>query len=133
MTISSQPTKTTRTWDKILRALFWCHRIPERSFFFRGKQFPLCARCTGIAVGYILGIASLVIWRKMPLWAIAICILPMIIDGLLQNIWHIMSTNPRRFITGIVFGIAELHALLWIELGLFWATWKLIFVLKSWL
>ena len=27
-----------------------CHRIPERSFFFRGHQFPVCARCTGFYI-----------------------------------------------------------------------------------
>ena len=29
--------------------------MPERSFFFGEYQFPLCARCTGVLVGYMLG------------------------------------------------------------------------------
>ena len=33
-----------------------CHRKPERSFFFRGHQFPVCARCTGF---YISGITTM--------------------------------------------------------------------------
>ncbi|MBQ3473297.1 MAG: DUF2085 domain-containing protein, partial [Methanobrevibacter sp.] len=24
-----------------------CHRMHERSFFIKGHQFPVCARCTG--------------------------------------------------------------------------------------
>lgn len=27
--------------------IFGCHRRPERSFFYKGRQFPICARCTG--------------------------------------------------------------------------------------
>ena len=33
-----------------------CHQMPERSFFINGMQFPLCARCTGILVGYLVGV-----------------------------------------------------------------------------
>ena len=33
-----------------------CHQLPERSFSFRGKQFPVCARCTGVFIGEVLGI-----------------------------------------------------------------------------
>ncbi|MEI3349189.1 MAG: DUF2085 domain-containing protein [Dysosmobacter sp.] len=28
-----------------------CHQRPDRSFFFHGKQFPVCARCTGVFLG----------------------------------------------------------------------------------
>ena len=33
-----------------------CHQIPERSFFFKGYQFPVCGRCTGVIIGEIVTI-----------------------------------------------------------------------------
>jgi uncharacterized membrane protein len=37
-----------------------CHRITERSFEINGRQFPLCARCTGMYLGAFL--VFLVLW-----------------------------------------------------------------------
>jgi uncharacterized membrane protein len=33
-----------------------CHRIEERSFQVNGRQMPLCARCTGMYLGAMLGL-----------------------------------------------------------------------------
>ncbi|MBM7649905.1 putative membrane protein [Bacillus ectoiniformans] len=92
--------------DKVLHALFACHRLPERSFFHRGKQFPICARCTGILAGYLLGLIYAIVVGAIPLLIAGLLLLPLIVDGGLQYIgkWH--STNTRRFITGILAGVA---------------------------
>ena len=29
-----------------------CHQLSERSFRYKGMQFPACARCTGILIGF---------------------------------------------------------------------------------
>lgn len=85
-----------------------CHQKPERSFFWKGKQFPLCARCSGIHLGYfsiplfLFGIIEIPI-----LWTI-IMILPTYIDGLVQAYFDIESTNSRRFITGLASGIGSM-------------------------
>jgi uncharacterized membrane protein len=34
-----------------------CHRIPGRSFHVHGRSLPLCARCTGIYLGVMAGLA----------------------------------------------------------------------------
>jgi len=36
-----------------------CHRIDARSFHLGDRQLPLCARCTGIYLGVILGLAAM--------------------------------------------------------------------------
>ena len=33
-----------------------CHQKAERSFFINKYQFPICARCTGLLLGYFLGV-----------------------------------------------------------------------------
>jgi len=38
-----------------------CHRIDARSFHLGDRQLPLCARCTGIYLGVILGLAAMAV------------------------------------------------------------------------
>lgn len=41
-----------------------CHQIPARSFYLGGQPLPLCARCTGIYLGTLLGIVGLALMRR---------------------------------------------------------------------
>jgi len=86
-----------------------CHRKPERSFFYKGHQFPVCARCTGF---YISGIASIILFRyyflpyNLTTLLIGIILLiPSAIDGGTQLFEMRESNNTLRFITGILGGI----------------------------
>ena len=86
-----------------------CHRRPERSFFYKGRQFPVCARCTGF---YISGIASIFLFKFYPLpcnlTTILIGILllvPCALDGGTQLFEMRESNNTLRFITGILGGV----------------------------
>lgn len=38
-----------------------CHQIPARSYFFGGRQLPLCARCSGQFLGALFGLGLLLI------------------------------------------------------------------------
>ena len=38
-----------------------CHRIDLRSFHIQGRQMPLCARCTGMYLGAMLGLLYLAV------------------------------------------------------------------------
>jgi uncharacterized membrane protein len=81
-----------------------CHRKPERSFFYKGKQFPVCARCTGFYAGYIaLPIFTFSIWEPGLHW-IGLLMVPALIDGLTQAFMNRESTNWLRFSTGILAG-----------------------------
>lgn len=92
--------------DKLLQYAFMCHRMPERSFHFHGKQFPLCARCTGILCGYVIGILILALYGRLSLFLSFAMIVPMVIDGTGQLFRKWESNNIRRLITGIMGGIS---------------------------
>lgn len=93
-------------WEKwmLLGARLGCHQMPERSFFVRGYQFPLCARCTGLMIGYVIGITSWHFVDVSPVWSAAICI-PLIVDGVTQYVRWRESDQALRPITGILCGI----------------------------
>jgi uncharacterized membrane protein len=83
-----------------------CHQLPSRSFFWRSYQFPLCARCTGVLLGSLLGIPLLFFIR--PSWSFLFLFLPLILDGGSQLLGWRSSNNFLRLITGMLSGIAML-------------------------
>jgi uncharacterized membrane protein len=86
-------------------AIYGCHQKPERSFFIKGYQFPVCARCAGIL--FIKPIAWLLnCIADIPSWGSIFLIIPMAVDGTLQYLLKTESTNKRRFITGLFGGFA---------------------------
>ena len=81
-----------------------CHQLNERSFLWAGQPLAVCHRCTGIYIGFWLGLILLPVWPslvtrllgrpRLVLWFF----LPLGIDVLLQN-------NPAsRFLTGALVG-----------------------------
>ena len=99
-----------------LKIFFGCHSLPARSFFWKGKQFPICARCTGELVGMILECLLFLSlhWYASWGWCIVFA-MPLVIDGTLQlkTIWF--SNNALRFFTGVFFGIVVVSFLLHIH------------------
>ncbi|MBQ8910997.1 MAG: DUF2085 domain-containing protein [Clostridia bacterium] len=81
-----------------------CHQRPDRSFFLKGRQFPVCARCTGVVVGYFCG-AVLYPFFNVPLWLTVLFCMLMLTDWLVQRIDLLPSTNLRRFCTGVLCGL----------------------------
>lgn len=81
-----------------------CHQRPDRSFFLFGCQMPLCARCTGLVAGQIVGALISVFTAVSPAVSSSL-LLPMAADGLLQLGGIKESTNRRRLITGLLGGI----------------------------
>ncbi len=91
---------------RFLRIFFGCHARPDRSFYFRGKQFPICARCTGELIGMLLGILVACCFGCPSFWVACLMMLPLVADGFTQKLTAYESNNIRRLWTGILFGIA---------------------------
>jgi uncharacterized membrane protein len=81
-----------------------CHRKPERCFNMGGQPLPICARCTGILLGYLFIPAMLLITPPLP-WAVGMLAqLPMLIDGGTQSLGLRLSNNGVRVVTGLLSG-----------------------------
>lgn len=82
---------------------YGCHQIPERSFTYHNRQFPVCARCTGVIISTI--VAYLVFpHKKTPMWICSIMAGLMIADGAVQYYGIKESTNSKRLVTGLLGG-----------------------------
>lgn len=100
-----------------------CHRIPERSFFIKGHQFPVCARCTGFYTGLIV----FLVWNHLyginydinTLIISMALMVPAAIDGFTQYFGSRESTNTLRFATGFIGGIGLIIFLKIIIRGIF--------------
>lgn len=105
---------TDKQWIKLMEMgnALGCHQMPERSFFVKGYQFPVCARCTGVIISAI--IATIIFFKKkLP---IGLCIAMssvMLFDWGMQYLEIKKSTNARRLVTGLIggFGYSTLHLL----------------------
>lgn len=86
-----------------LGTLSGCHQLPERSFFIKGKQTPVCARCCGVFIGHIIFCVSICFFRISSLIGFIMC-LPLIIDWIVQEYLKKESNNIRRLLTGILCG-----------------------------
>jgi uncharacterized membrane protein len=84
-----------------------CHQMPERSFKYKGKQFPLCARCTGIFIGYFTFPLFQLQIIEPSLSLVIILSIPMFGDSITQSMNYRESNNILRVITGFLFGAAQ--------------------------
>ncbi|MDO4343813.1 MAG: DUF2085 domain-containing protein [Eubacteriales bacterium] len=109
-----------KLWTNCMKigAALGCHQLPERSFFYHGYQFPVCARCTGVLIGTILSpVFFYNIWFPTIYQGIVLCA-PMLIDWILQYKGIKPSKQVRRLITGFLGGSGmfaiEIRAILYI-------------------
>ncbi|MGL4453486.1 MAG: DUF2085 domain-containing protein [Sarcina sp.] len=97
--------KLKDTRSRFWRYMFICHQRPERSFFIRDRQMPVCARCTGIVVGYIIGILLCFFIKNESFIFPILLAVPTGIDGFGQLYEKWVSNNFRRCFTGIFAGV----------------------------
>ena len=110
--------QTERCMQTFLRWIGFglCHQLPERSFFSGGLQLPVCARDTGIYVGFMVSLAILVLIHRgrrpnlfppRGVWPlIALMIAVMAFDGVTSYAGWRTTTNQIRLITGLLSGYA---------------------------
>lgn len=60
--------------------------MPERSFFYKGYQFPVCSRCTGVIIGEIIAILMLVFRIEFNIIVSVFLLLIMGLDWFIQFI-----------------------------------------------
>lgn len=86
-------------------ALWHCHRRCERSFFVRGRQFGVCARCTGLLAGLALSPLAVPLGAAILAPAACAAALVLAIDGGSQLAGWRVSTNRLRLLTGLAAGL----------------------------
>jgi uncharacterized membrane protein len=103
-----------------------CHQIPSHSFIRDRLQFPLCARCSGLYLGSLIGICYFSVQgrkagvpRKTWIVLLAACFLLWAADGINSLLSEIMehpflynTTNTTRLITGFGMGLVMSTALM---------------------
>jgi len=104
--------KNLNFWVKLMRFgnMIGCHQLPERSFFFKNYQFPVCARCTGVIISSIIAITIYFVY-PINITIAFILSFVMFLDWFIQFIKIKNSTNARRLITGIIggYGVATIQ------------------------
>ena len=95
-------------WRLLFRVL--CHGRVERSFELFDVPMPICARCTGIYLGMLAGVAAfrlIPMLRERVMRVVAlIAIVPLGLDGVTQLLGFRESVNPLRVVTGVIAGLA---------------------------
>ena len=123
-----------------------CHRISVRSFMLGERPLPLCARCSGMYMGALLGF--ILQWqagrkggmpsRKFQV-LFALFLLLFAIDGINSylQLWQgiqplYITQNWMRLVTGTGLGLAMAGVLFPVFNQSTWADWRNEPVLQSW-
>lgn len=90
-----------------------CHKLPQRTLTFGNIYLPVCSRCSGIYIGFLISaIILFIMFRKkesnLPppyiLVILIIFIFSTIVDGALSYTGILITNNIIRFITGFLCG-----------------------------
>ena len=101
-------------WYQIIGKKPLCNRRADRAPHVFGYCFVLCWRCTALIstillcslISWIVTGTRYVIGKRIEYLIIGILlVLPTLLDGIRQYLFHKESTNQRRFIWGVISGI----------------------------
>jgi uncharacterized membrane protein len=123
-----------------------CHRIPVRSFFLGDRPLPLCARCSGMHLGALLGLVYLSRFGRrggLPSLKVSMVLgffaLVFFVDGA-NSYFHLYPNftglyephNWLRLITGTGLGLGIAAVLYPVFNQSIWNNWEEIPALGSW-
>ncbi len=92
-----------------------CHQLEERSYTIDGFQMPLCARCLGLHLGFLISSLLLLgLGSRRPigfpsvrsLIILGLVMVPAVADVALSYLGVLGTDNTRRAVTGAMFGAA---------------------------
>lgn len=93
---------------------FPCHRMPERSLRIGSWQMPLCSRCFGITLGFLIGLSIGCLGYFSSRWIGIMFLIPLLIDAGTQQMGCRTSNNALRVVTGLLGGMGVgIFLLLW--------------------
>ena len=90
---------------------WYCHRNPIRCFFIDGRQFHICARCTGLFTGMLIS-PLMIFWHTSITKLFYFFLLLIFADSISQLMGIRESTNLIRFSTGFAVGLSGISALI---------------------
>lgn len=96
-----------------------CHRMKSRSYVIFGRQFPICARCTSILLGYLTVPLLFYLHVRLPLILGIAFNIPMVLDGYTQLKKLRTSNNFLRTMTGLLSGFGQAIIIVWFSKMLF--------------
>lgn len=125
-----------------------CHRIEARSFHLGERPLPLCARCTGMYLGAVAGVVTLMALGRggragLPRWPVLLALGGLIgvmgVDGVNSYLTFFPNAptlyapnNTLRLLTGTLAGVS-LGALVWPAVNqVLWAAWDPRPALTGW-
>jgi uncharacterized membrane protein len=124
-----------------------CAQLPTHSFYPGGQQLPLCARNTGIYLGFMVTILTLYATgrgrvQRLPPWPIVVvligCIFAMVVDGFNSFLLDLGQShlyqphNLLRLATGLLTGFAIATLTLPAVNRLFWREYNEERSISSW-
>lgn len=124
-----------------------CHRIDTHSFYISQQQMPLCARCTGMYLGAVLGIAyqSITAGRRsgFPVWKVRIVLGVLFIAFAIDGTNSFLSIFPGapslyepsnwlRLLTGTGMGLVIAALLFPVFNQSVWSTYDQEPAIKGW-
>ena len=90
---------------------FLCHQDPSRAFQPGGEPLPLCARCVGVYVGFVLALPLMIMAGRLPR-KLSLCLHGAFVLQVIPFGFHLIPHGPTlRSISGQVFALGVVYFL----------------------